>query len=108
MQKPRSLTDLIPAIAMGMPHISTAILDYLQVLDPDSGIRMRNPTSANNSEEWVHWRRPPYPASASDSESVKRSANVLDKIGLTYLSDVCIISKVTILESFKYLRYYPK
>ena len=43
------LTDLIPAIAMGMPYINTVILVYLQVLDPDPGIRMRNPASANDS-----------------------------------------------------------
>ena len=65
MQKPMSLTDLIPVINMVMHYINTVILDYLQVLDPDSGIRMCNPASANDSGEWVHWqRRPPYPASA--------------------------------------------
>ena len=76
MQKPMRLTDLIPAIVMGMPYINTVILDSLKALDPNAGIRMRNPASANDSVqdmltwEQVRWRSPRYLASANDLESV--------------------------------------
>ena len=79
MQKPMRLTDLIPAIATGMPYINTVILVYLQVLDPDPGIRMRNPASAktifystySRGKGYIGEDRPTYPASANDSESVR-------------------------------------
>ena len=35
MQKPMRLTDLIPAIDLGMSYINTVILDYLQARDPN-------------------------------------------------------------------------
>ena len=86
-------TDLIPVINMVMPYINTVILDYLQVLDPDSGIRMCNPASANDSGEWAHWqRRPPYPASANDSE-IKRSQ----------LSALCSVAESTYSRGNRYI-----